>query len=449
MKLCLILLCLQQPSFNASGILESTLNSQLDFTVLQSDRLQQNWKVKRLRMAASTSGNEGFTIDLFDNSLYDPAAIFWPSALSTVHVEHDSAGMLAINAEKKSVSDDECVKETHLLLREVHQAIFIEQVFNLVNREAFNQTLGVNVTGIQENYLQLNIGEGTSVFRSLIPSKGEQTGDSPSTQNIENAILPLDTLDGLQFPEDDKPDTPKKMSVIHDQISCEIYRQQIFHQHVFVKAKNVPTSTRVSGQPAKEGSRLLGHFCMSLAHRIFSIKVLTEMENVGHHICSCISTHLAFAVIIMDALCEDSLSIRHACQTQASDMRHVGNVAKSQLHTKVVVTDDCINVEGEGAPNMVGLFNGNSEEICSINRYNCNLDRSSCDNFAAGTPHAPARKDPKYPWSSVGHTAFAALPLCSPIPGLLLGIGIDVCESEKPMKLPSGFRGQVELGNWV
>ncbi|KAM3012988.1 hypothetical protein FF2_025908 [Malus domestica] len=381
MKLCLILLCLQQPSFNASGILESTLNSQLDFTVLQSDRLQQNWKVKRLRMAASTSGNEGFTIDLFDNSLYDPAAIFWPSALSTVHVEHDSAGMLAINAEKKSVSDDECVKETHLLLREVHQAIFIEQVFNLVNREAFNQTLGVNVTGIQENYLQLNIGEGTSVFRSLIPSKGEQTGDSPSTQNIENAILPLDTLDGLQFPEDDKPDTPKKMS--------------------------------------------------------------------GHHICSCISTHLAFAVIIMDALCEDSLSIRHACQTQASDMRHVGNVAKSQLHTKVVVTDDCINVEGEGAPNMVGLFNGNSEEICSINRYNCNLDRSSCDNFAAGTPHAPARKDPKYPWSSVGHTAFAALPLCSPIPGLLLGIGIDVCESEKPMKLPSGFRGQVELGNWV
>ncbi|KAM1938828.1 hypothetical protein ACFX13_026767 [Malus domestica] len=54
-------------------------------------------------------------------------------------------------------------------------------------------------------------------------------------------------------------------------------------------------------------------------------------------------------------------------------MRHVGNVAKSQFHTKVVVTDDCINVEGEGAPNMVGLFNGNSEEICSINRYNCNL----------------------------------------------------------------------------
>ena len=32
------------------------------------------------------------------------------------------------DADKESVSDDECVKETHSLLREVHQAIFSEQV---------------------------------------------------------------------------------------------------------------------------------------------------------------------------------------------------------------------------------------------------------------------------------------------------------------------------------
>ncbi|KAM1072440.1 hypothetical protein ACFX13_017954 [Malus domestica] len=376
-------------------------------------RLQQNWKVKRQRMAASASGNEGFTIDLFDNSLYDPAAIFRPTALSTVRVEHDSAGMLAINlppnsfrslqfgflgadpgdtsiessktkvyssreAEKESVSDDECVKETHSLLREVHQAIFDEQVFNLVNREAFNQTLGVNVTGIQENYLQLNIGEGTSVFISLSPSKDEQTADSPSTQNIENAILPLDTLDGLQFPEDDKPETPKIKSVIPDQISCEIYLQQIFHQHVFVKAKDIPTSTgaRVSGQPAKEGSGLLGHFCLSLAHRIFSNKVLKELENVVKGIpylqlLSHPTWHSRTSSWMLSVKIPQS--ILHACQTRASDMRHMRNVAKSQFHTKVVVTDDCINVEGEGAPNVVGLFNENSEEICSMNRYDCDL----------------------------------------------------------------------------
>lgn len=125
--------------------------------------MQQNWKVKRQRAVALASGNEGFTIDLFDNSLYDPAGIFRPFPLSTVCVDHDSAGMLAINlppksyrslrfgfisaymddtptessktktqsssdADKESVSDDECVKETHSLLREVHQAIFSEQV---------------------------------------------------------------------------------------------------------------------------------------------------------------------------------------------------------------------------------------------------------------------------------------------------------------------------------
>lgn len=156
------------------------------------------------------------------------------------------------------------------------------QVFDLVNREAFNQTLGVNVTGIQENYLQLNIGQGTSVFISLVPSRGEETVESPSAQNLDNAILPLDTLDGVDLPEDDKPDTPKKKSVFPDQTSCEIYLQQIFHQHVFVKAKDRPSlaSTRAFGQPAKEGSGLLGHFCMSLAHRIFSNKVLSELENV-------------------------------------------------------------------------------------------------------------------------------------------------------------------------
>lgn len=128
--------------------------------------MQQNWKVKRQRAAALASGNEGFTIDLFDNSLYDPAGIFRPSPLSTVRVDHDSAGMLAINlppksyhslqfgflsaypddypiesgklkiqssseADKESASDDECVKETHSLLREVHQAIFSEQVYNI------------------------------------------------------------------------------------------------------------------------------------------------------------------------------------------------------------------------------------------------------------------------------------------------------------------------------
>ena len=130
--------------------------------------MQQNWKVKRHRAVAAASGNEGFYIDLFDNSLNDPAAAFRPSSVSTVRVEHDSAGMLAVNlppnscrtlqfeflgahssynarrssrtkvqtfiadgyeeTKKEHLNDDKCVRETHVLLREVHLAIFNEQV---------------------------------------------------------------------------------------------------------------------------------------------------------------------------------------------------------------------------------------------------------------------------------------------------------------------------------
>ena len=130
-------------------------------------RLQQNWKVKRQRQATIAPGSEGFTFDLFDNS-YDPTAINRSSSVSTVRVDHDAAGMLAINVSsnschslqfgfvgaqsdgvtwksiesesrfsgvnnleesgRESSSDEDCVRKTHSLLRELHQAIFDEQV---------------------------------------------------------------------------------------------------------------------------------------------------------------------------------------------------------------------------------------------------------------------------------------------------------------------------------
>ena len=156
------------------------------------------------------------------------------------------------------------------------------QVFDLVNREAFNQSFGVNVTGIREHYLQLSIGQGNSVFISLASSgQDDQTVDGAGNQDLENAILPLDTLDGVKLPEENSDSSTKELG-IPDCISCEIYLQQIFHENVFSRAKDKPVSTvtRVSSQPAKEGSSLLGHFCMSLAHRIFSKKVLRVLENL-------------------------------------------------------------------------------------------------------------------------------------------------------------------------
>lgn len=57
------------------------------------------------------------------------------------------------------------------------------------------------------------------------------------------------------------------------------------------------------------------------------------------------------------------------CQSKTSDIPN----EKSQFWTKVLVNDDCINVEGEGSPKVVGLFKGKSEETPSLNRYDCNL----------------------------------------------------------------------------
>lgn len=153
----------------------------------------------------------------------------------------------------------------------------------MVNREAFNQSLGVNVTGIQENYLQLSISPGISVCITLVPSyEYDQTVDDGGCQISESAVLPLDSLDGVKLPEE-KHECVNKKSSIPNHMSCEIYLQQIFHEHVFVRAKDrhLSSGTRVPGQPPpKDGSGLLGHFCMSVAHRIFSNRALMELENV-------------------------------------------------------------------------------------------------------------------------------------------------------------------------
>ncbi|MFQ6660693.1 hypothetical protein Gotur_029111 [Gossypium turneri] len=387
-------------------------------------RLQQNWKVKRQRVAGPgpASSNEGFTIDLFDNSLYSSTPMSRPSSLSSIRVEHDSAGMLSINlppnschslhfgflgvhsadipkefnkirthgsvgqhtrnTEKESMSDDEYVKETHLLLRDVHQSIFNDQVFDMLNCEAFNQSVGVNVTGMRENYLQLSIGQGTSLFISLVPSSegDNQAVDTANTQNVDSAIVPLDSFDEVKFGErkHGTPTMKKKWGFPH-RISCEIYLQQIVHEHAFLKAKDKPnlSGTPVSGQSGKDGPGLLGHFCLSLAHRIFSSRVLIELENV---VCRVPYLHLmthptwhsrkSSWTIFMKV----PQSILHAeSQSPRSDFQNIKDVIKSQFHTKVVLSDDRINVEGEGAPNVVGLFKRSSEDICSVNKYDCDL----------------------------------------------------------------------------
>lgn len=154
------------------------------------------------------------------------------------------------------------------------------QVFELVSREACSPSLGVTLTGIRENYICLSISQGPSVSISLVPSsQNYQKVDPADMDPMETSYLPLASLDGSNFGEgSDKA----KMLGLPSQVSFEIYLQQLFHQHVFMKAKNKASSsgTQISGQSLKENSSILGHFCISLSHRIFANKVFAVLENL-------------------------------------------------------------------------------------------------------------------------------------------------------------------------
>ncbi|KAG6417109.1 hypothetical protein SASPL_119259 [Salvia splendens] len=383
-------------------------------------RLQQNWKIKRHRLVAAASGNEGFYIDLFDSSLYDLASVFRPSSMSTIPVEHDAAGMLTVNVPRESchslqfqfqflglnpsykltrpgetktqeesngsspmpvkehATDEERVREMHLTLREVHRAIHDEQVFDLVNREACNPSLHVNLTGIKENYLRLSIGEGASVSLSLVSSSqdDQQISSASEVNTVETSNVDVES-----FGEQDygKAIDKAERSRVPRQLGFEIYLRQLFHEYVFVRAKSKAMPLRksqVPGQPAKDNSSILGHFCMSLAHRIFSNKVLCMLENLVQRtpyvqLFSHPTWHSRTSSWTLSMKIPESI-IHAASQIQRPGTGS-GKVVRSQFWTKVVVIDDSFSVHGEGAPNILGLFKGKSEAVSSINGYDCDL----------------------------------------------------------------------------
>ncbi|KAL8499155.1 hypothetical protein ACS0TY_022219 [Phlomoides rotata] len=380
-------------------------------------RLQQNWKIKRHRLVAAASGNEGFYIDLFDNSLYDLAPVFRPSPMSTIPVEHDTAGMLTVNLQRKSchslqfeflgfnsaynlnkydesktcavsedsskepgkehANDDERVREINLTLREVHRAIHDEQVFDLVNREACSPSLHVNLTGIKENYLQLSIGQGASVSLSLASSgQDDQSVDASDRNSTETSNMSLVSSDGAKFGEG--IDKAKKFGV-PNQLGFEIFLRQLIHENVIVKTKSKAMYTsrsQIPGQQRKDNSNILGHFCMSLAHRIFSNKVLSTLENLVYRtpyvqLISHPTWHSRTSSWTLTMKIPQSI-LHAGSQIQTSG---VGNakIVGSQFWTKIVVIDDSIKVEGEGSPNVLSLFKGTSDSASSINGYECDL----------------------------------------------------------------------------
>ncbi|EHA8592548.1 mediator of RNA polymerase II transcription subunit 17 [Cocos nucifera] len=390
-------------------------------------RLQQNWKVKRQRVAAMGPGSEGFSFDLLDNSFVDLTALSRPSSISTVRVDHHYSGILSIqrpqklcrfislrfigadpSCKQKSISRkkiyslaehhraaktealtdeevNECVKDTHSILCEIHQSTFEEQVFDMVNHETYNPLPGISVTGMREDFLQLAIGQETSVCLWLVPSGKEDgpqmvdpKGDS---QNGESGLLNSDSMD-LAIVGDDQHDFFKmNLSGMPNPVSLEIYLLFIFHENVLARARerrSCATRAQVPGEPADGSCGVLGHFCMTVAHRIFSNKVLSELESLvngvpylqllshptWHSRTSSWSLFLKFPQSVLHA----------GRRSKISDNHHLKHGMRSQFHTKVVVKDDQINVSGEGAPSIICSFRGSSDDICSLNSFGCDLE---------------------------------------------------------------------------
>lgn len=146
------------------------------------------------------------------------------------------------------------------------------QVFDLVNRESYNPSPGVNVISTQEDRLNLSIGEETSVSFCLLPSVEEES--------TENKISSTDSL-GLVTVDENNDSRTRNYLNFPDPVSSEIFLQHLIHEKVFLKSRGRHSSAAglpVSGQTTGDGCNVLGHFCVTIAHRIFSRKVMSLLE---------------------------------------------------------------------------------------------------------------------------------------------------------------------------
>jgi mediator of RNA polymerase II transcription subunit 17 len=147
----------------------------------------------------------------------------------------------------------------------------------MVIHETFVQSQGVNVTGMREDFLQLAIGQECSLCLSVVHSGQNDDTETVGTEdymdtddagNLAVAIVTRKKEDTSGFPN------PK---------SLEIYLLHIFHENILrkmgEKSRNV-VRVQTHAQVAPDDSGLLSHFCMAVAHRIFSRKVHSELESV-------------------------------------------------------------------------------------------------------------------------------------------------------------------------
>ncbi|CAO2174287.1 unnamed protein product [Urochloa humidicola] len=349
-------------------------------------RLQQNWKVKRQRVVGSGPGSEGFMFDLVDSYQLDTTTMPRISPLSLVPIDQDSSGTLSVQIPQKSFrslslqfygdsvnnaessaskkkdgtlsstssetekdaldSDNvnKSIKQAHSILRDIHKSIFEEQVFDMVIRETFAQSQGINVTGMCEDFLQLAIGQECSLCLSLVPSG----------QNCDSETLGQE-----------------------DHMDSE-YSGNLAVATVNGKQESLNKNLKSPAQAAPEDCGLLGHFCMTVAHRIFSNRVHLELESVVSRVpylqlCSLPTWHSRTSSwslclkVPRPILAADRI-------TKPSDNHEPKYKSRSQFNTKVVLKDGQISLMGEGSPSIAGSLTGKPSDGRLINSYNCDLE---------------------------------------------------------------------------
>ncbi|KAJ7531000.1 hypothetical protein O6H91_14G027900 [Diphasiastrum complanatum] len=186
-------------------------------------RLQLNWKVKRQKgISVVSGGSAGFTLDLSLPNLSETssASSVGTTSLCTINVDQDSSGLLlvcppsgrSISALKltfgglmqkrlsaiaardlqteKLVATSEAgateievplekgvvkgvekgAKGAHSVLRNIQAAVYDEQVFECVSREALLPSPALHVIGICNSHLQLSLNHTASVVFELSPN---------------------------------------------------------------------------------------------------------------------------------------------------------------------------------------------------------------------------------------------------------------------------------------
>ncbi|KAL5206399.1 hypothetical protein ABZP36_034608 [Zizania latifolia] len=335
-------------------------------------RLQQNWKVKGQRFGGTGAGSGCFMFDLVDSSQLDTTAMPRLPSLPLIPIDQDSSGTLSVQVPQNSCcflslnfhgdnangvdrfrcklkdgissitsatennalqNDDvnKSIKHAHSILRSIHKSRFEEQVFDMVIRETFVQSQGINVTGMREDFLQLAIGQECSLCLSLAHSgdvsDSEMVGHEEHT-NLEDAPnLVLATVNGKQDP------SRNNVTGFPNPTSLEIYLLHLFHEKILKKVSRVPY-LHLHSLPTWHSQTSSLSLCLKVPQPILAADQIAK----------------------------------------PADNHEPKYKSRSQFNTKVILKDSQISLMGEGSPSIAGSFTGKPSDGYLINSYNCDLE---------------------------------------------------------------------------